>query len=713
MEEMNALEKQINFTLFQDLIAFILDTTKAKGSQVHTVRERCIIPFASTDIEEFQKKYGFMYLGELLERYEERFGMTLPDFRAIALALGYTKNLTPDDMFVGTQRVNFLKKLQRAAACDIYLTGALYLICEGQSGAGEYEAALCQTQYRKTEDILFVMSLFPNTEEHFLRFKPQLLQLLGKKRSIPVFGNMRLFVWLITRIRPLIKNLRTQDIALFRALCALPVSFVKPGNKHYELLSKAGYTSLEIAYANMRSISLAPTADRLSWNSIVTEKILINLFREVFRSETPLILDIYDQLAGWLKEYETLPIKCYGQGKLLAALDYGEKIQNPETFQWFASCAPFTHGAFQGFDIMAPHWDSLASSIHFDKYTELFDTFLCDTLSAEDIKDRIDRFDLLTGQNYFNYGAERTNWSNFSMLVSKDVIDLWQVFQDSLDTNGTAARPKMLNRIGNYLRDMNTIQAFRFYKRFLPEYGFEGLKTYFNNEHLFRDGLASCSSYSYSNESGSQVELKFKQEYLDDGMRRLLLYWLSEYFWEYDTAYYLPLIAEILDKENIAGLFSCEEQRALFDAAMEHPLLVKNSAPRLKERYLTAEEKEAEQAEQEKLKQERERQERLALEKEVQDKFIEMADGTMASLLAFAGEYRSEKRKAAESVIYRYLMRMEDTQAMDEAECACLLKLCARLVENKIMRFAEAQKLIIMIKEAPCNGETTTGSCAG
>jgi len=346
MEEMNALEKRVNFALFQDLMAFVMDATKANGSQMRMIHERCIFPFFSTDNGAFQKKYGFMYLGELLERYGERYGMALPDLRAIALALGYTKNLAPDDMFVGTQRIDFLKKVRKAAAGDIYLTGALYLLSEGQSGAGEYETALRQAQYGKTEEILFAMSLFPNTEEYFLHFKPLLLHLLGKKRSILVFGNINLFVWLISRIQPLVKNIQTKDIALFRTLCALPTSFVKQGNKHYELLSKVGYTSLEIAYANMRAVGLASAADRLSWNSIVTEKILVNLFKEVFRSETPLTSDVYDQLAAWLKEYETFPIKCYGQSKLLAALDYGEKIQNPETFQWFASHAPLSHGAF-------------------------------------------------------------------------------------------------------------------------------------------------------------------------------------------------------------------------------------------------------------------------------------------------------------------------------------------------------------------------------
>lgn len=714
MEEMNALEKQVNLTLFQDLMAFIIDTTKVYGSQVHTLRERCIIPFTSADNGEFQKKYGFMYLGELLERYEERFGMTQPDLRAIALALGYTKGLTPNDMFVGTQRVNFLKKVQRAAVGDIYLTGSLYLLFEGQSGTGEYETTLRQAQYGKTEDILFVMSLFPNTEECFMHFKPLLLHLLGKKRSIPVLGNMRLFIWLISRIQPLVKNIRTKDIALFRALCALPTSFVKPGNKHYELLSKVGYTPLEIAYANMQSISLVSDADRLNWNSIVTEKILVNLFKEVFRSETPLTHDVYEQLETWLKQYETFPIMCYGQSELLAALNYGEKIKNPKTFQWFAAHAPLSHGAFQGFNIMDPHWDSLATAMQYPKYTELFDTFLNDTLSAEDIKSRIARFDLLTGKNYINYGAERACWSNFGMLVKKDVIDLWQAFQDSLDASGVPVKPQMLDHIRSNLRNMDTIQAFRFYESFLPKYGFQGLKAYFNNEHLFRDSVVSCSSYSYGNESGSRVELKLKQEYLDDDMRRLLLYWLSEYFWEFQTEYYLPLIAEILDKEAIAGLFPREEQRALFDAAMAYPSLVKNSAARLKERYFTADEKEAERTKQEALKQERERQERQALEKQVLDKFAETADGTMAALLQFVEEYqyKVEKDVIADAAVYEYLLHMEGNQVMDEKEYACLLKLCARFVGKKKMRFAEAQRLITMIKEAPCNGETDTGSCA-
>ena len=132
MEELNALKKQINLPLFRGLMGFIIDTIKADGSQQRILRSRCMIPFSCANGEDFQKKYGFLYLGELLERYEERFGMGRPDLRAIALALGYTSDLTPDDMFVGTQRVDFLKKVQKAADGDVYLTGALYMYYDGK-----------------------------------------------------------------------------------------------------------------------------------------------------------------------------------------------------------------------------------------------------------------------------------------------------------------------------------------------------------------------------------------------------------------------------------------------------------------------------------------------------------------------------------------------------------------------------------------------------
>ena len=57
--------------------------------------------------------------------------MPLPDLRAIALALGFTNELLTREMFVGSQKRDFVEKIKKQAASDIYLTGALYLLGEG------------------------------------------------------------------------------------------------------------------------------------------------------------------------------------------------------------------------------------------------------------------------------------------------------------------------------------------------------------------------------------------------------------------------------------------------------------------------------------------------------------------------------------------------------------------------------------------------------
>ena len=84
--EVKIYEDQINLDLFHDIIDFITRTGGATGSQYKMLSVRCPFLHFENDKSDFQAKYGFLYLGELLERYEERFGMMIQDLRAIALA---------------------------------------------------------------------------------------------------------------------------------------------------------------------------------------------------------------------------------------------------------------------------------------------------------------------------------------------------------------------------------------------------------------------------------------------------------------------------------------------------------------------------------------------------------------------------------------------------------------------------------------------------
>ena len=125
--------------------------------------------------------------------------MALPDLRAIALALGYVKDLLTDEMFVGPQRVDFMRKVREGFRGDIYLTAARYLL-EDEKDAGLWERILLGTQCAKTEELLFAMSVLPDFAQAERALRPQLSVLLGSGRTVPAIGNMRLFAWLIAQI---------------------------------------------------------------------------------------------------------------------------------------------------------------------------------------------------------------------------------------------------------------------------------------------------------------------------------------------------------------------------------------------------------------------------------------------------------------------------------------------------------------------------------
>ena len=121
VSNMSAYAAQINLKLLNDIIVFTVNASRADYRQKEGLRNRCIFPLyssSSTD-DAMQRDYGFLYLGELLERYEERFGMTLPDRRAIALALGYTRDIVTPEMFVGSQRGDFIQSMRRYAENDV------------------------------------------------------------------------------------------------------------------------------------------------------------------------------------------------------------------------------------------------------------------------------------------------------------------------------------------------------------------------------------------------------------------------------------------------------------------------------------------------------------------------------------------------------------------------------------------------------------------
>lgn len=692
MTQLKIYEGEVNLALLNDIIAFVLETAGADHGQRRLVRERCLFYDSTANGGDLQDKYGFLYLGELLERYEARFGMSLPDLRAIALALGYTRDLLTDEMFVGSQREDFLRKARQQTEGDVYLTAARYLLAD-EKDAALWERKLLNRQYTKTEELLFAMSVLPDFAQAERGLRPQMSVLLGTGRTMPAIGNMRLFDWLITRAMPHIKTLRGRDTALLRALCALPSSYVKPESKPYGVLESHGYTALEIACMNTRA---ALTLDGgLGAESLVTEKIVVGLFRTALSQSSPLPEEVYTALEDLFRKYRRFHIKCYGCESLADALKEDVRIQEPTTFAWFAELAGIDHPALDGFDILDPKWDSLASLLEPEKYKDLFEWSLHGDTSAEDLKAQVARYDQLTGGSYLSVCVEEKYSATFRLMVDKGLVDLWQCFQGCLHSEGNVQNPDTVDNISRYLRGLQTVQAYRFYEKFFQEYGVAGLERFFGWEHKrLKESLIHDVGSHYSRSE----TLHLQRDFLDEAAHRQLLDWLQDYFFFYDPEKYPGLVVSILQDEFAPSLFSPAEQRALFDLAISRMQLHGYVVQALKSKYLTEEEQRADQAALAAKEQATAQRKQLEELQSLQDEYASAEK--IGDVLKYLQNYRyfRDKQALACRIVSEGLPRRLDT-ALAQEEKAALLCVYALLLNHGTMAWAEIQEQIRKIKE--------------
>ena len=621
------------------------------------------------------------------------FGMALPDLRAIALALGYVKDLLTDEMFVGPQRVDFMRKVREGFRGDIYLTAARYLL-EDEKDAGLWERILLGTQCVKTEELLFAMSVLPDFAQAERALRPQLSVLLGSGRTVPAIGNMRLFAWLIAHAAPHVKTLRGKDTALFRAICALPASNVKPGSKPYIVLESHGYTPLEIACLNMQA-ALAPES-KLGPDSLVTEKIVVGLFQTALGQPVPLPEEVYPALEWLFRKYSRFRIKCYGCGTLADALKEGARIQEPATFAWFTKLAGIGHPALDGFDILDSKWDSLAGSMDQDKYKGLFERDLHSGLSPEDLTARITRYDQLTGGDYKTACTGEAYSSCFSLLVNNGLVDLWACFQESLDSEGNVKSPDAMGNIRRYLKGISTAQAYRFYEKFFSEYGMPGLKRFWNWEHRdFKESLYR-PNYSYYSRSES---LHLKRDFLDIDGHRQLLDWLQDYCFCYEPEKYAGLVSEILRDGFAPELLSPAEQRELFDLAISRVQVPDYVVRELKSRYLTEQEQQADRAAIAARKQEAEERKKREELQAMRDRYTSAEN--WQGVLKFLESYRNyhSKQPLACRIAREGLPSRLAAGQLEHEELTALLAVYALLLKNNAIEWPDVQEQIQKLKE--------------
>lgn len=126
--------------------------------------------------------------------------------------------------------------------------------------------------YVRTEEALFVLSLFDDREHGYEVIHTQLSHLFTQNRTLSLVYDFGVLEWFIRFYAEQAKKYRGKADP-GRTLMKLPYMNMKPDSREFSVLTKAGYRCDEIILANSLAVWADRSADRLSSKSITAEKI--------------------------------------------------------------------------------------------------------------------------------------------------------------------------------------------------------------------------------------------------------------------------------------------------------------------------------------------------------------------------------------------------------------------------------------------------------
>lgn len=669
--EYEVYDNVVNIDLFNNIVNFIIYTTPIdKNELLYTLEEKHIW---------FKRilnyNIPFKYLGELLERYKERIGADIKDIRAIALALAYTKDIVTEQMIVGNQLTNFIKDIEKLVVNDIYLKAALYLY--DNQKYYNYFNELKEYEYKKTEDLIFILSIFDDFKEGFDIFKDQLKELIGNKKTIEVFNNMGIYNWLIKTLYPIINKSRGKENELFRCFINVPTGLIKEDSKIYGVLKENNYTKEEIAFLNYSIIKYRPVPNTVrTRKSIVEEKIALNMCEVLLNSEMTYPNSIYVYIKNTLSYYNTFEIKCYGFERIIDALENTVNIKNPRTFIELHRI--FKNKIFS-FDILDDKWDIVSIEFESNDYRDLFDNYLLfNDFNKEKIVQAIEKYNKLTNSSYIHsFGKEHYHrGSIYSKLVENDVIDLKNEYLEYINAN---ENKRDIEHLKNYVSKIRNRKSFLFLKYFLQEHTVQETDEIgFNFKYLYN--LSGNYYYYY------QDRIDIKREFLSTEENKQLFYWINEYVFKNDPKSYIEFIVYVLKDKYLTSIFSKEELRKIYLTIIKMDEQIFNDGV-LREKYLTKQELEEEKR---KEKEAQEQEEKIKLqekENKIITEFNDIKEYTFKKIFDFYDRctWDDKGQEIKSKLIVNYLNSNIQKQEVNNSELIYLNKICHMLLIDNVI----------------------------
>lgn len=673
----STFQKDIDLTLYHAFAELVVQTAQDGEARIlYRQLEARQIWQEDQNVSSYFEAYSLRYPGEVLERFEEKLGTDIRILRALALALGYTRRCQADTMFVGNQRNDFIQKLRRTTGTDVYLQGALYLLETDALRRRTRLDELAAREYARTEEALFVLSLFDDPETGYRAMRPQLTRLFGPERTISMARDFGVLEWFIRFYAEEAKRYRGKNDLVLRTLMKLPYMNMKPDSREFSVLHTAGYSMEEITMANSLAVWADRIPDRLSSKGIVAEKIAVACVRMLLNGPDGQPEEIYAYISWLFQVYKKFEVRYEGYQDLWAAIQTGLAPTAPQTILWMnqeiKKQFPYR------FDVFDPRYDILASGLSKGEYAELFTEQMLRSRAAIPLRRWLTRYQALTGAEYIEYFNER-HWHtlrSFALLVERKEIDLWQFFEQHKE-DGTRAHP--LELLQEYALKISSWRCYRFAKRLFSQYTFSQLQGIFGNGFYFHKGFIREEGY-YSRKS---YRLSMARPFLTAEQHRGIYDWIDASLFQTEPEYYdsfvlcalkAPVIQRIYDKPLLASVL---RQLLTHDACGGYEV------NQLKERFYSKEEMEADRkatAEQEEQEKERQWQQQVM---KCQEKLASCYNGSAESLIQFMHGYHfGEIRKAALGMVYEKLLEWPAgcAQTLEAAEMWKFFELCGSLV---------------------------------
>lgn len=674
----SAYQKVIDLTLYHAFAELVVQTAQGDEARIlyRQLKARQIWQNEQKVLGYFEP-FSLRYPGEVLERFEEKLGTDIRILRALALALGYTRRCQADTMFVGNQRNDFIQKLRRTAGADVYLQGALYLLETDVSQRRARLDELAAREYAGTEEALFVLSLFDDTEAGYRIMRPQLARLFGAGRTISLGWDFGVLEWFIRLYAEEAKRYRGKNDLVLRTLMKLPYMNMKPDSREFSILHTAGYSMEEITMANSLAVWADRIPDRLSAKGIAAEKIAAACVRMLLNGPDGQPEEIYAYIGWLLLFYQKFSVKYEGYQDLWEAVKPGLEPTAPRTILWMNQKIgrPFAYR----FDAFDQQYDILAAELSKESYIELFTEQMLRSRKAIPLRRWLMRYQELTGADYTEYFTKR-HWHtlrSFALLVERKEIDLWQFFEQHKG-DGTRAHP--LELLQEYALNISSWRCFRFAQKLFRQYTFSQLRGIFGNGFYFHKAFIREEGGYYSRKS---YRLSMARPFLTAEQHREIYDWIDASIFQTEPENYDSFILCALKAPEVQRLYGKPLLADVLRQLLARDACSGYEARQLKERLYSKEELEVDRkaaAEQEAQEEER-RQQKEALER--QEKLAQYYDGSAQSLVRFMnGQHYREAKKAALDMVYEKLLEWPAGcgQVLTAEEMQNFFELCGSLV---------------------------------